>query len=683
MMLDTQYYATSDPRPYDDTGWTFGHLRNVVTLRVADPKFLDAPMTRVKGEARAPGGVEGSGSAGFAINANAEPALASLRFRLKNVKIFAAEEPFEAEGKKFNTGSFIIPSSDNPADLRSQLLAAASSLGLRSIALGSEIKVKQHPVAVPRIALLHTWVNTQNDGWFRLALDECEVPYSYISDQDVRNTPDLRAKYDVIIFPPVTSSLPTLINGVRKRLLEDGSDFGGPVPFKSTELTPNLGGVDQADDIRGGLGYDGLAHLKTFVEQGGVFVPVTASASLPVGLGMVEHVTIAETQKLQAHGSILRGAVEDKRSPIVYGYDDSVALYFNQAPVFRFSLAGGGGRGRGGSQSPDGEIASRTSGRGSATDPDIPQGRQLREFEPEATLKPAERELHIEPDMREYLAGTILPPRMWPRVVVRWSEEKDLWVSGMLAGGAELANTPAVIDLPLGRGHVVLFGNNPMWRHETHGSFMLLLNTALHFDFLHTGRNQPKSDGRLVRQYTIEQFLGTTTISDPSFAPDGSRVLFTSDASGIPNAYTVGSDGGPITALTHSTTDSTRAVSFFPTDERILYTRDRGGDENNHLYVLGRRADIRLDPGLKAQGDVLRMVARRLVIPRAQQRARPSVLRPLSLRCQETRPVPDLQRHGRLPARRRFGRWTMACAREAEVQLPTPTSMCGIRAKAR
>ena len=90
--------------------------------------------------------------------------------------------------------------------------------------------------------------------------------------------PDLKSRYDVIIFPPVTSSLPTLINGVRKSLLDDGTDFGGAVPFKSTELTPNLGGVDDADDIRGGLGFDGLAHLKKFVEDGGVFVPVTASA---------------------------------------------------------------------------------------------------------------------------------------------------------------------------------------------------------------------------------------------------------------------------------------------------------------------------------------------------------------------------------------------------------------------
>jgi dipeptidyl aminopeptidase/acylaminoacyl peptidase len=581
MMLDTQYYSTADPRPYDDTGWTFGPLRNVVTLRVVDPSILAVPMTKIEGEVRASGGVDGSGSAWYVVNANAEPALATLRFRLKDVKVFAAEQPFEVEGVKFHAGSFLVPAAGNPDDLLSQLRVATASLGLRARAVGTEIKVKRHP------------------GWFRLALDECEIPYSYISDQEVRATPNLKAKYDVIIFPPVTTSLPALIHGVRKRLLDDGSDFSGPIPFKSTGLTPNLGGVDDADDIRGGLGFEGLAHLKAFVEQGGVFVPITASASLPVGLGMVEHVMIAETRQLQANGSVLRAGVQDKGSPIAYGYDDTVALYFNQAPVFRLSLTGGGGRG--GAGSPGSETAGRPTGRGSATDPDVPQGRPLREFEREPTLTPAERELQIEPEMREFLAGTILPPRMWPRVVVRWSDEKDLWVSGMLAGGSELAGTPAVIDVPVGKGHIVLFGNNPMWRHETHGSFMLLLNTALHHDFLHSGRTEPApaSEKRTVRQYTIQQFLATTSVSGPSFSPDGSRVLCTSDASGIPNAYTVPFEGGTATPLTRSSKESTFAVSFFPRDDRVLYTQDRGGDENNHLYLVGPKSDIDLTPGKK------------------------------------------------------------------------------------
>ena len=600
MMLDTQYYSTADPRPYDDTGWSFGPLRNVATLRVVDAAILGAPMTKIEGEVRARGGVEGNGSAGFVLNATAEPALASLRFRLKDAKIFAAEEPFEIEGRKYNAGSFFIPTAGNPENLLSRLKPATELLGLKARAVGREPTVKHHPVSLPRIALLHTWVNTQDDGWFRLALDECEIPYAYISDQDVRATPDLRAKYDVIIFPPVTSSLPTLLNGVRKRLLDDGSDFGGPVPFKSTALTPNLGGVDDSDDIRGGLGFDGVSHLNTFVEHGGVFIPITESAALPVGLGMIEHVSISEARQLQANGSVLRAGVQDKGSPIAYGYDDTVALYFNQAPVFRVALAGAGGRGgRGGA----GESTARPTGRGSAADPDIPQGRPFREAEREPTLSPAERELHIEPELREYLAGTILPKKMWPRVVVRWSEEKDLWVSGMLAGGSELANTPAVVDVPLGKGHVVLFGNNPMWRQETHGSFMLLLNTALHFDHLQAGRDQPAAGTKIVKKYTIQQFLATTSLGGPSFSPDGSRVLYSSDASGIFNASTIPFSGGTSTPLTRSTTDSTFAVSFFPKYERVLYTHDSGGDENNHLYVRSSRSDTDLTPGtkLKAQ----------------------------------------------------------------------------------
>jgi hypothetical protein len=81
---------------------------------------------------------------------------------------------------------------------------------------------------------------------------------------------------------------------------------------------------------------------------------------------------------------------------------------------------------------------------------------------------------------------------------LRFADEKNLWISGMLAGGSELANTPAVIDTPLGRGHIVLFANNPMWRQETQGSFMLVLNAALNFDHLDAGRQVPSATGKVV-----------------------------------------------------------------------------------------------------------------------------------------------------------------------------------------
>ena len=125
------------------------------------------------------------------------------------------------------------------------------------------------------------------------------------------------------------------------------------------------------------------------------------------------------------------------------------------------------------------------------TDPDIPQARPFTQPERQPRRSRAEQEVFIEPEQRDQLRGVLPPPRMWPRVVVRFADERDLWVSGMLAGGAELANAPAVVDVPLGRGHVVLFATNPMWRQETHGSFMLLFNAALNYDHLHVGQKMP------------------------------------------------------------------------------------------------------------------------------------------------------------------------------------------------
>src|SRR5207244_8793053 len=87
-------------------------------------------------------------------------------------------------------------------------------------------------------------------------------------------------------------------------------------------------------------------------------------------------------------------------------------------------------------------------------------------------------------------------PEQRPRVVLRFAAEKELLISGMLAGGAELAGKPAVLDVPVGKGHVVMFANNPMWRHQTHGSFSLLFNAALNYDHLNVGRDRPTDQRR-------------------------------------------------------------------------------------------------------------------------------------------------------------------------------------------
>jgi dipeptidyl aminopeptidase/acylaminoacyl peptidase len=109
---------------------------------------------------------------------------------------------------------------------------------------------------------------------------------------------------------------------------------------------------------------------------------------------------------------------------------------------------------------------------------------------------------------------------------------------------------------------------------------------------------------RPSKLYTIEQFMATTVVSGASFSPDETKLLFSSNGTGIFNAYVVPLKGGEAKQVTASTTDTTVAVSYFPKDERILFTRDQGGNELNHLYVLevnGRERDLTPGGKLKAQ----------------------------------------------------------------------------------
>jgi len=107
-----------------------------------------------------------------------------------------------------------------------------------------------------------------------------------------------------------------------------------------------------------------------------------------------------------------------------------------------------------------------------------------------------------------------------------------------------------------------------------------------------------------MKRYTIEQFMATISIAGASFSADEKRILFSSNASGIFNAYTLPVEGGTPEPLTRSASDSTFSVSFFPHDDRVLFTRDKGGDENYHLFLLapdGSEKDLTPGDGLKAQ----------------------------------------------------------------------------------
>ena len=496
MYLSIQNYPPQNPSPYDDTGWTFQYMRDVKILPVSDAAVLaqnsTSQMTLLTADAKAPGGIEGTGSV-LVVDHTADNNIVTFRFRNKDVPMRAAEDDFELPGHSFRAGSIIIPNAD-----RSRLEPMLKDLGLSAWAVASAPSVKTHDLDVPRIGYVHSWTRTQDEGWWRAALDTFGVPYTYFADQKLK-AGNLRSQYDVIIFPHVGGSAVSQVNGMPMT----GTT---PLPYKKTAEFPNLGAIDQSDDIRGGMGIEGLLELAKFVQQGGTLITEGSTAVIFPEYGLTTGVTVEEPAPLFVRGSILRGKISDMKSPVAYGYSGAeLPVYFNQAPVLRAAsggvggFGGFGGGGRGGAPG-----ANPNAGMGQNVTPNAVPLR-IQPFAPEtagtgesgAAAGRGERPPADDVAQMRQLATQfgITLDETRPRVIMQFSSDaSNLLLSGTLANGQFLTNRAAAIDHALGKGHVVMFAIRPFWRWQTQGTYMLGFNAIMNWNDLDAGK--PAPDGR-------------------------------------------------------------------------------------------------------------------------------------------------------------------------------------------
>jgi hypothetical protein len=471
-LLDTQY-VRGDERVYDDTGWTAGYARHVKWKRVVNPEVLDVSMHLWDGDGAALGGLRSlpDRAAGIAVENHADTDLVRLRYALADVPMRIVEEEIPGD-PPLPAGTVIVEVTDAGRDRIEKILG---QLNLTGRALKSLPDVAAHSLGLPRIAIVHTWTNTQDEGWFRLAFEDLGVPYDYLSTQDLARVGDLRGRWDVVLLPPGGDS-DDLVNGF---------PAGPALPWRRSELTPNWGAVDATDDIRPGMGVEGVAALTRFVDEGGLLITVGDSAVWAVEYGLARYVRVASTDGLKANGSLLAAKVEDRSSPVAYGYGETVPVYFSREPVFevgrpmrRFGVAD-----------------SRPSGRGGKDDPDVPQGRPYVPVPPRPKPGPGEKGFQL-PEDRSFLYKTYYPaPEDRPRVILAFPEEGgDILLSGMLDGAGKITGKAIVVDCPRGEGHVLLFGNNPMWRSTTQGSYALVMNAIASHDHLGIGWPPPPEE---------------------------------------------------------------------------------------------------------------------------------------------------------------------------------------------
>lgn len=483
MYFAVQDYSMSNPSPYDDLGWTYPMMRNIVSHEINDKAILTAAMTPVTGAIRATGGITGTGPT-VIVDHTGDNLLAQFRFQFAGVAMQAAEAEFEAAGRKFGAGAIIIPNAN-----RAQLEPALTELGLSGYAVAAAPTVKTHNLDVPRIGYVHSWGNTQDEGWVRASLDYYKIPYTYFGENEVA-TRDLRAQFDVILWPHGGN------------IGQDAPTGGSPIPFQKSDAFQSLGYPDSTADTRGGLGVSGLKKLHEFVQAGGTLITEGSTSAIFPNNYLTPGITVDQGVGLTAPGSIYRGVVADRTSPIAYG------LNRNHLPVY-YKSNGGPLFSVGGRPGPTQATPVVTTGRGANYQNTSPMGQSQNVFgtwDPTKDWTPAAAPAAATaPGAGGRGAGgrgagfgggrggggasAALLDFLQPRVILEFPPTAgDMLLSGGLVGGENLEGRPQVIDAPVGQGHVVMFAIRPFWRWQSQGTYILGFNALMHWNDLNAGK---------------------------------------------------------------------------------------------------------------------------------------------------------------------------------------------------
>jgi hypothetical protein len=350
----------------------------------------------------------------FAIQHNGSLNLITLRYRLKDLAMRGAKTAFKANGGEYAAGSLLVPAT---GDAAARVRKEVEALGLVAAVLPAMPDVATVDVDVPRIAVYTTWANTEKVGWVRLAFDRWEVPYDLIHKDHVKKG-QLRSSYDVIVIPHQTQ------NG--KSIVYEQPKLSRPLPYRKQDTFKSLGMYVETDDVRGGMGIEGVAELVRYVEGGGLLMTFGVASYFPADFGLTRGVDAARPQgNWYAPGPYVQTEIVQSEHPLVYGYTGkTVPVRWADGPLLQVAGAN--------------------------------------------------------PEMAP-LVGSI-PDRS--TIVMRFQGGDAGVLSGLLRGADQLRNRPALVDSPVGSGRVLMYVMNPIYRWQTFGEHPLVFNALLYYNDL-------------------------------------------------------------------------------------------------------------------------------------------------------------------------------------------------------
>lgn len=324
ILIEKQVFPDPALRTYDDTGWTLGLATGTTVVETADKRVLATavePMRTLKPA----GSMTGTGGIA-AIAHDGSVNMMTLRARLKDMTVRAAEQAFQAGSTRFPAGSFMVDVAGSGSAAR--VRTAVESLGLTAAQMPAAPDVPMHEADMPRLAVYSTWGSTQDVGWVRFAFDTLEVPYDLIYKERVR-AGGLRNEYDVIVVPNQGRTA--------KGLVFDIAPVGRPLAYRKSERFKSLGMYGESDDITGGMGLEGAVELQRFVESGGVLITLGGASAFPAEFGLARRVEAARpSAQFYAPGPIVEAEIARPEHPMFYGYDSrTLPVRYANGPLLR------------------------------------------------------------------------------------------------------------------------------------------------------------------------------------------------------------------------------------------------------------------------------------------------------------------------------------------------------------
>jgi len=222
-----------------------------------------------------------------------------------------------------------------------------------------------------------------------------------------------------------------------KSIVYEQPKLSKPLPYKKNDTFKSLGLYAETDDVRGGMGLAGAAEFQKFVEAGGVLVTMGVASAFPAEFGIAKGVEAQNPAPgFYAPGPYVQSEILMPAHPVMYGYHQkTLPIRFNGGPLLQ------------------------------AGPP---------------------------PGFEQFVGSS--PER--PQIIARFTGGEAGVLSGLMRNPDQIRNRPMVVDAPAGKGRVILFANNPIYRWQTFGEHGMLFNLLMFWnDMTGAASSKPTTTG--------------------------------------------------------------------------------------------------------------------------------------------------------------------------------------------